>query len=144
MAGDDADGGDDGPDRDAILARRRRFIAMALYGVSMTAACDEGEPRVCLRQPAPAEVGEGEGPGATLEPIVEEDPEPPEEEPTPTAMDEGADGEEAGDGAGDVSPTHMRRKPRPRPCLTPRRQPPDMATPRTCLLILIDHDLDDV
>jgi len=67
----------DDPDRDAILARRRRLVALALSGLTSaatTVGCDEqAPPRVCLSAPVRQEQlqpcltdTEDEPPGATV------------------------------------------------------------------------------
>lgn len=45
------------PDRAAILARRQRFIALALSGLAGAAACDACEPKPCLNVATPQEDG---------------------------------------------------------------------------------------
>lgn len=89
-------GDDEGGDRDAILARRRRFVAMALG--SLTAACGAGqaEPEPCLSQPCCPDEQDEDPEGRDGEPG---DPEP---EPmpclSPAHPDEEADGEQGDEG----------------------------------------------
>jgi hypothetical protein len=63
---------DDDPDRDAILARRRKLIGAALAGITTVAGCGDNEPppQVCL---SPMVVEET--------PVEEPPPEVPPEEP---------------------------------------------------------------
>lgn len=44
-------------ERDAILARRAKFLALAIAGIS-TAGCEEKEPQVCLSVAPPTDAGE--------------------------------------------------------------------------------------
>lgn len=45
------------PDRAAILARRQRFIALALSGLAGSAACDACQPQPCLNIAQPQDEG---------------------------------------------------------------------------------------
>jgi hypothetical protein len=135
---------DDAPpelaDREAILARRRRFIALAISGIA-TAGCDkplpEPEPQPCLsvRAPEPEETG---GEAAASKPFVEEPGVPLASETeggeTGGAETEGSetDGPEAGEGSPGPGP-----KPAPRPCLNvaPKQPPSKPQAPRPCLLV---------
>lgn len=58
-------GADEDADRDAILKRRHRFIAMALAGASLSLASCTSEPVPCLRVAydagPPADAGAGDG-----------------------------------------------------------------------------------
>ena len=59
MADDDRpkrDDPDGDPDRAAILARRQRFIAIALSGLAGAAACDGCGPKPCLNIATPDSV----------------------------------------------------------------------------------------
>jgi hypothetical protein len=58
-----ADEGRDDPDRAAILARRQRFIALALSGLSASCGKNNGSPQPCL-DIGPAETS-GTDDGAT-------------------------------------------------------------------------------
>jgi hypothetical protein len=119
VAGDDQT---DDPDRAAILARRRRFIALAISGL---ASCKSSEPEVhvCLSPEITPDRHEERGsevfiedPGAPLgETGGDETGEPPEqpfETPPEVCLK--------------VAPTHQ---PKPRVCLK-------KAAPRTCLMVL--------
>lgn len=88
----DDSGSEDDNDRDAILMRRRRFVALALAGLTAptVAACDPEpclnvtpvpclEPTPCLSPPMPC-----------LSPIIEE----------PDAQSAGAGEQDAGEGGG--------------------------------------------
>jgi hypothetical protein len=68
-------------DRAAILARRQRFIAIALSSLAVACTSRAGKPQVCLSPPMPETQGDPEPP--VEEPPVEEPPveEPPVEEP---------------------------------------------------------------
>lgn len=127
MAGDDDDTDTD-PDRAAILARRRRFIAIAISGLAST-GCKPSSPEVCLSIQSPdpeggADPEEEATPGTT--PIVEDPGAPLESGET------GGDESETGETETPelVSPeVCLKITPKPRPCL---KKPP----PQPCLLIL--------
>lgn len=74
---------DEDPDRAAILARRKRFIAIALSGLASGASC-AAQP--CLKVIAPQDPDEQRParPEACLS--VAPDPEPPQPEPAPDAV----------------------------------------------------------
>lgn len=129
---DDHDGGiaKSDPDRAAILARRKRFIAMALTGLTATAgACgDKGAmPQPCLDVAAP-------------EPAPRVDVGAPQPVPQPcleVAVPE-PDSESASDGA---EPTRV-PKPQPQPCLNvrapepePKPDPAPKPSPQPCLKV---------
>lgn len=114
-------GSEDDPDREAILARRRRLIAMALGGFATVACADPGpclsapfdpppveqhaDPQPCLEPPFVPSDTEGDGPMVPIEPIACLTPVPTEEPPPPS--------EET------TAPTPV--QPRPRVCLTRAR-----------------------
>lgn len=132
-------GGDD-PDRAAILARRQRFIALALSGLATTAACekpkedpaapkadkgtpqgkgdDGAPPQACLKVAPP----EPEGEGSTGRPMPCLDVAPPEPEPD------------------DVPPQACLKiaapppEPTPHPCLSIKPPPPE-PKPQPCLKV---------
>lgn len=120
-------------DREAILARRRRFIALAISGLA-TAGCDKPlpEPQPCLSVAAPEPDqetgGEAESPS---KPFVE-DP------GVPLASETGgseADAETTGEpeiGEDEQGPV---TKPAPRPCLNVAPKPKPQQAPRPCLLV---------
>lgn len=124
MAGDDPDQPD--LDRAAILARRRRFIALAISGLATT-GCKRSGPEVCLSvMPTPESGAEPES----------EQP----EEPGPFVEDPGVpleSGETGGDESGETgaaleqTPPEVCLKiaPTPRPCL--KKRPP----PQPCLMV---------
>lgn len=116
---------EDESDRKAILARRQRFVALAL-GSLTTASCTP-RPQVCLRttevhEPEPETEGETEGDASA--PFVE-DPGAPVEpsEPEPDS------GETSGS---DEPPPQPCLKVAPKPCL--EKRPP----PQPCLLLMND------
>jgi hypothetical protein len=130
MAGDDER--PDDPDRAAILARRKRFIALAISGLATT-GCKQPEVIPCLSPEVP-EAGpddvQGLGPG----PIVE-DPGAP--------LESGGGETDGGDELYDFSKDTIEGEltqpqvclqvqpkphPKPRPCLK-------KAAPRPCLMI---------
>lgn len=105
-------------DRDAILARRRFFVASAMAGVVVT-ACDRVGPQVCLEQaPLPTDAG-----GSSVSPEAESPPRPCLEIAEP-AREEDA-------GAARVEDAGQKA---PQPCLSVPRQPRDAAPPPTVCL----------
>ena len=129
MAGDD-DGKETDLDRAAILARRRRFIALAISGLATT-GCKPSGPEVCLSIQAPDPEGGAEPeettPGTT--PIVE-DPGAPLETGE-TGGDESGTGE-TGEALEQETPPEVCLKvaPMPRPCL--KKKGP---SPQPCLMV---------
>lgn len=120
---------DDESDRAAILARRQRFIAIALSGLASTTACTAPQP--CLNIAAPPHDGK--------------DPEPrpqpqPEPQPTDTAAPQACLEVAPPQACLNVAPPQaclkVARPPdgkaAPRPCLKVR-PPDDNGTPRPCL-----------
>ncbi len=105
------------PDRAAILARRRRFIALALSGMA-TGGCKHQPPQPCLSVP-PNEA-------------MDEDQSEPDA-PGPFVEDPGApvEGETDGSGTGQTGDAGETTEPppesNPQPCLRLR------VTPRPCL-----------
>jgi len=85
MSDDAEDDPRDDPDRAAIMARRQRFIALALS--SLSAACDRPAPNVCLKvDPSTIDKGEHDKRGAPKPCLDVDRPEPrqaPATEPTP-------------------------------------------------------------
>lgn len=124
------------PKRDArriILARRRRFVAIALTGAGVaTSSCDR-DPTVCLSIAPPKDTS---APTACLSAPIDPEPDGPE------APDAGADAGDAGDstGAGGAKANHDGDsdagtdggKSEPRVCLTVA-PPKDEPAPRPCL-----------
>lgn len=125
MATDDS--GQD-PDRAAILARRRHFVALALSGLT-TAGCKHNQPEPCLSIAQPTDGAGQDGPSPDG-PFVE-DPGVPVAEPEPEPE---TDPEPESDGGGELEPGPQPclkvAAPSPRPCL--KKKPP----PRVCLLII--------
>lgn len=123
MATDDS--GQD-PDRAAILARRRHFVALALSGLT-TAGCKHNQPEPCLSIAQPTDGAGQDGPSPDG-PFVE-DPGVPVAEPEPEA-----EPESESDGGGELEPGPQPclkvAAPSPRPCL--KKKPP----PRVCLLMI--------
>jgi hypothetical protein len=121
--------GTDDPDRAAILARRRRFIALAISGLAVS-GCKKPGPDVCLRVASPnAEEGsspEPEPDSAVTGPIVE-DPGAPLE----TGETGGEEAGETGAALEETPPEVCLRvvDPQPRPCLKKR------PNPQPCLMV---------
>lgn len=118
MAEDD-DGKQTDPDRAAILARRRRFIALAISGLAST-GCKSSSPEPCLSIHSPEPEGDPEEeatPGTT--PIVEDPGAPLETGET------GGDEGETGTGESETPELVA-----PEVCLKIVRKPP----PRVCLM----------
>lgn len=150
MSSDD----EEGADREAILARRNRFVAIALASLSTTlsttAGCD-GLFRPCLDVAPPP--GQHSGPeDVEPEPPVEMEPLTAAPPNTAVTDDEGEaptdDEIESGSSMGDkptMRSTRPPRPPRPQVCLTPVRPPPS-----ACLNVLLnekpgsDPERDDV
>ncbi|MEZ4438951.1 MAG: hypothetical protein R3B72_07670 [Polyangiaceae bacterium] len=120
------------PARAAILARRRRFVAVALTtaGVATTSACDQ--PRTCLNV-APVQQG-GAPPMPCLAPVEPDEPDAGAPDagsaddsdagsPDAGSPDAGATGSTTGDPDAGPPPAP------PRPCLKP------VLPPRACLKI---------
>lgn len=140
MAGDGRDRdeepevGED-PDRAAILARRKRFVALALTGLATGAGCKRNEPQPCLSIAAPDEGG----PGTTGANEAETDEtetgtsdagsQPFVEEPGVPISDEGEIPEGESETGGPAKPppepclsvAPRPNKPKPKPCLKKRR-----------------------
>jgi hypothetical protein len=108
--------GTDDPDRAAILARRRRFIAIAISGLAAS-GCKKPGPEPCLKV-APPSAEEGSEPepesGATG-PIVEDPGVPLETGET--------GGEETGEAIEETPPEVCLKVAEPRPCLKKRPSP---------------------
>lgn len=110
MGGEGGGDGDD-PDREAILARRKKLIAVALAGLTSAAGCggDDGEPMACLR--AAPDSGMDGGPrdsGMDAEPMP--------------CLDFAIDAGESDD-AGDVGDGGRGIDAEPMACLTPKLRP---------------------
>ena len=116
---------DDDPDRAAILARRRRFVALALSGLA-SSGCKSPGPQACLDIAVPEDEGGGEQGG----PIVE-DPGRPVDPGTESSDDEGGEIVEPSPQPclEFAAPPHP--KPAPRPCL--KKAAP---SPKVCLLMM--------
>lgn len=115
------------PDRAAILARRRRFVALAISGLA-TSAC----PQPCLSIGVPEEGGEAEGgeagaaeagaaeageaPPSATGPIVE-DPGAPVGGDTGETGDTGAVADTGGPPDEPKPHACLRMRPKPQPCL---------------------------
>jgi hypothetical protein len=134
-------GGDD-PDRAAILARRQRFIALALSGLATTAACekpkedpaapkadkgaqqgkgDQGaRPHPCLEVAAPPEP---EGGSSTGRPMPCLDVAPPEPEP-----------DDGGRPSACLKIAAPPPEPKPHPCLSIKPPAPE-PKPQPCLKV---------
>ena len=124
MAGDDSEQPD--LDRAAILARRRRFIALAISGLAST-GCKPSGPEVCLSIQAPDSEGGGEPQTPGTGPIVE-DPGAPLETGE-TGGDESGETGETGEALEQTPPeVCLKVAPTPRPCLK-------KAAPQPCLMV---------
>jgi hypothetical protein len=142
MAEHDDDGQKPAPDSDrtAILERRKRFIALALSGLS-TAACTpasgpQGRPDPCLKG-VPRQQDEDDGDGddaAAPQPCLSMPirPDPPPDPPPqvclkiaqpPADTGETDTGEDDGAAAPEPVPQPCLSKPAPRPCLKQAPQP---------------------
>ena len=137
MAGDDDRDANPGDlDRAAILARRRRFIALAISGLA-TAGCKSPSPEPCLSiAPDPAEPTPPEP--ATAEPTGRTDPAVPgpfvEDPGAPLENDE-TSGDETGDETGLGEPNRPEvclKMPAPRPCLNVAPK----SKPHPCLMMI--------
>jgi hypothetical protein len=106
------------PDRAAILARRRRFIALALSGMA-TGACKHQPPQPCLNVARPEdeygpEAGEPDAPG----PFVEDPGVPVESETNGSETGEPDETGEAKEPPPESNPQPcLRLRVTPRPCL---------------------------
>jgi hypothetical protein len=131
MAGDERDdeaGPVEDPDRAAILARRKRFVALALTGLATGAGCKRNEPQPCLSIAAPDEGGPGTtGPGEDTG-TTDAGNEPFVEEPGVPVSDEG----ELAEG-GDETDTGGPSQPPPEPCLKVAPPPKPKPKPKPCL-----------
>jgi hypothetical protein len=147
----------DDPDRAAILARRQRFIALALSGLATTAcekpkedpatpkdgkAVQEGKddkgapPQACLKVAAPEEpIGK---PTPCLDVSVP-DPEPePEPKPQPCLKIAAPDPEPKPHPCLSIKPPEPEPKPKPQPCLkvrAPEPEPKPEPKPQPCLRV---------
>jgi hypothetical protein len=149
------------PDRAAILARRQRFIALALSGLATTTACEkpkedpstptkaaqEGKdangtpPHPCLNV-APLEPESGESTGKPM-PCL--DVAPPETEPddgspqaclkiaAPPTTDPGPEPKPKPHPCLSIRPPEP--EPKPQPCLKVRRPEPEEPKPHACLRV---------
>ncbi len=106
-AKDDGEAKGDG-DRAAILARRQRFIALALSGLAGAAACDTCTPKPCLNISAPPEPDPQPADPRLANPHRDPSQRPDPSEPEPTPHE---------DVAPDIEPA------RPHPCLNVVRVP---------------------
>lgn len=121
-AQDDADTDED---RDAIVRRRNKLIAVALGGLVSAAGCDS-EPQVCLnvRQPDPQEQPESPDEQDGDDTSGSAEPKPCLSKPMPSSGDDAGSGD--GEGDDETSPRLETEEAEPRPCLrtaAPRRRP---------------------
>ncbi len=142
------------PDRAAILARRQRFIALALTGLATT-ACDkpnedpqtpkdgkavqqghgdDAEPHPCLKVAAPPEP-DGGSTGDSGKPMPCLEVAPPPDDPPPPPHGDDAPPQPC---LNVVPPPEPEDEPKPQPCLRvrppqPKDDPP--AKPRPCLKV---------
>jgi hypothetical protein len=127
------------PDRAAILARRQRFIALALSGLAGTVACDKPKPQPCLSPPATSAEG-GEDPKTDPDPTADPQPclkvAPTNPQPCLEVMP-------PEDPKADPQPClkiAAPPEPKPQPCLSPPKpqpcldvSPPEEPKPQPCL-----------
>jgi hypothetical protein len=117
------------PDRAAILARRKRFIAIALSGLATGAGC--AQPQPCLDVASPREGEPRTDPPAATPSEPKTDPATatptaPATTPPPT--------EPAPEPCLKVAPPPQ-PEPKPMPCLNVARPPPEPVKPQPCLKI---------
>ena len=162
MAGDDRDddkGSSTDPDRAAILARRQRFIAMALTGLTATAAgCDDKKPK----DPTGEAAGEGKAAedDGSPHPCLKVEPNQPKPQPcldvAPEPEPVGDDGQatpapclevavEPESGSSDGGVGEEPKGPAPKPCLKVKKPDPVEPAPKPCLKVAPVQDpvLDD-
>lgn len=143
-------------DRTAILARRRRFIALALSGLANAGCTRAPPPEPCLSIAVPEDEGQtieggeaGAEAGASGEAGAEagaEAGQPSADSNGPFVEDPGVpvqssqpegEGDEAEAGETEADEPETVPKPRPRPCL--KKAAPTKTKPQVCLLMV---DLD--
>jgi hypothetical protein len=120
---------DNDPDRAAILARRRRFIALAISGLAAT-GCKGPGPQACLsiEQPPDPDDPQPEPESGMTGPIVE-DPGAPLESGETGGEDTGETGEVLEETRPETC-LLIAPDPQPRPCLRKRRP-----NPQPCLMV---------
>ncbi len=96
---DDDDETPSDPDRAAILARRQRFIALALAGLAGATTLDGCAPKPCLDVSTPQD--------ADPQPCLSVSPDPTEPEPKPQPC---------------LSPPEPKPDAQPQPCLSPPKR----------------------
>jgi len=114
---------DDEGDRAAILARRQRFIAIALSGLASTVACTAPQPCLNISQPADGK-GTPDPTNANPDPTNPDPTNPDPTNPDPTNPD----------------PTNPDPTATPRPCLEVAVPEEGPATPRPCLKVAAPKD----
>jgi hypothetical protein len=115
------------PDRAAILARRQRFIAVALSGLTGAGACDRAFPQPCLEVSHPPTATAAATSPPQAAPAVSSAPAPAPAVSSAPAL------------APAVSSAPA---PAPRPCLKVALERPEPA-PRPCLKVLRQEDAKD-
>ena len=127
------------PDRAAILARRQRFIALALSGLAGTAACDKPKPQPCLSPPQTVDDGKGD-PTAEPQPCLNVTPVEPKPQPclevAPPEDTQGDDGPPPQPCLKVAAPPDPEPQPKPQPCLrVAPPQPKPQPKPQPCLKV---------
>ncbi len=120
---------DEDPDRAAILARRRRFVAIALSGLAAGTGCTP-KPEPCLSVAPLDDPSGGTKPEAPAEPepmpclkVAPPEPEPQQAEPEPQPCLKVR------------PPDEPRPEPEPRPCLKVRPPSEPKPEPQPCLSV---------
>ncbi len=135
----EADEGPEEQDRDAILARRARFVATALIGISVLPACDPfARSQPCLSiepvRTGEPDAGQDPKPMPCLSPVPDPPPsassDPPPQpcleiapQPPPSASNSGGAPDAGAPPPPPPQPCLSVVRPPPQPCLTPVRRP---------------------
>ena len=147
---DPPDDGDDDVDRDAILQRRQRLIAIAIAGLASASGCDLIGPQTCLSptvqpetppQPCLSQstIERDEEPRPGLQPADPDDPGTPQAcLARGTAVEEAAPVEEptaleTGGRPGRPVRPMIPGRPQPQPCLSAVPDMDDEPSPQPCL-----------
>jgi hypothetical protein len=124
-------------DRAAILARRQRFIALALSGLAGTAACDKPKPQPCLSPPQSVDDGadDSKDPDTSPKPCLEVmPPEDTKGDPHPCLMVVAPQDPQEDPKAPTPQPCLKIAQPKPQPCLDVA-PPPEEPKPQPCLRV---------
>ncbi len=141
--GDDAR--DEDPDRAAILARRKRFIAIALSSLTSGAACAQPQPCLSIAQP---ESGNPPPDNVPVEPTPNSttpvDPTPTNQPAPESCLKVAAPSNTTKEPAPEAclkvaAPSNTTKEPSPQPCLKvappPKEPEPTTAPPEACLRV---------